>query len=424
MGRAVKDAKLDKRDARLKLAVQKEPYWRLVSEGAHLGYYRGQRVGKWVARFRKPGAKGGYAKTTLGEADDTRDADGEAILTFRQADDAARKWFEEQARGGTKALGPFTVGDALDEYLEGFTGKDVQSAKYRIEALIRPLLGHHHVGLLTRKIIRDWHSARAKSPIRMRTAKRATEQNEREFDADDSNAVRKRRATANRDLTVLKAALNRAADDRDGLPVDAWRGVKPFPDVDMARRRYLDDAEVKRIVNAVDVGFRPLVQAALLTGGRYTELRKAKVGDYDVASNTLWLAETKSSKPRPIYLEDEGVDLLTAMTAGKVPSALIFPRADGQAWSASQQARPIEEACRKGKVERATFHDLRRTYGARLARHGVPMAVIAEAMGHADERITRKHYAHLSPSYVSETVRAGAGGMGIVAKTNVVKLEG
>jgi len=69
MGRAVKDAKLDRRDARVKLAVQKEPYWRLISEGAHLGYYRGTRVGKWVARYKAPGSKGGYAKKTLGEAD-------------------------------------------------------------------------------------------------------------------------------------------------------------------------------------------------------------------------------------------------------------------------------------------------------------------------------------------------------------------
>ena len=83
MGRAVKDAKLDKREARQKLAPQKEPHWRLISEGAHLGYYRGTRVGKWVARYRKPGSAGGYLKKTLGEADDIRDADGVAILDFR-----------------------------------------------------------------------------------------------------------------------------------------------------------------------------------------------------------------------------------------------------------------------------------------------------------------------------------------------------
>ena len=70
-------------------------------------------------------------------------------------------------------------------------------------------------------------------------------------------------------------------------------------------------------------------------------------------------------------------------------------------------------------LEPTTFHDLRRTYGARLAVKGVPMAVIAEALGHADERITRKHYAHLSPSYVADTVRRTVAGLGIVSGDNV-----
>lgn len=421
MGRAVKDARLDRREARMRLPMQKEPHWRLVSEGAHLGYYRGQRVGKWVARYRKPGNKGGYSKTTLGEADDVRDADGETILTFSQADALARAWFAKQERGD-KPSGPFTVSEALDEYLQKFTGKDKPT--YRIEALIRPALGHHEVAKLTRKIIRDWHSARATAPLRLRTRTKATEQNERKFDANDPDAVRKRRATANRDLTVLKAALNRAADDRDNLPVDAWRGVKPFPDVDVARRRYLTDDEARRIVNAMSEDFKPITQAALLSGGRYSELRKAKVRDWDAESRTLWLAETKSAVPRAVYLEEEGAELLLQMTAGKKTTALIFPRPDGKSWSASQQKRPMEDACANGKVEKATFHDLRRTFGARLARKGVPMAVIAEAMGHADERITRKHYAHLAPSYVADTVRAGMSGLGIVERSNVERLQG
>ena len=44
------------------------------------------------------------------------------------------------------------------------------------------------------------------------------------------------------------------------------------------------------------------------------------------------------------------------------------------------------------------------------------MAVIAEALGHADERITRKHYAHLAPSYVAETIREAVAGLGIVCE--------
>ena len=51
------------------------------------------------------------------------------------------------------------------------------------------------------------------------------------------------------------------------------------------------------------------------------------------------------------------------------------------------------------------------------------MAVIAEALGHADERITRKHYAHLSPSYVADTVRQTVAGLGIVATDNVAAIS-
>jgi integrase len=79
------------------------------------------------------------------------------------------------------------------------------------------------------------------------------------------------------------------------------------------------------------------------------------------------------------------------------------------------------DACATAKVEpAASFHDLRRTYGARLARGGVPMSVIAQALGHADERITRRHYAHLSPSYVAQTVREHAAGLGIVDTDSTV----
>lgn len=54
---------------------------------------------------------------------------------------------------------------------------------------------------------------------------------------------RRRRASANRVLTVLKAALNRAW--REGrLPSDAvWRRVEPFARVAAARVRYLKVAE-------------------------------------------------------------------------------------------------------------------------------------------------------------------------------------
>lgn len=420
MGRTVKDVRLQDRAARTRLPVSPDIYWRTINEGCHIGYYRGERGGKWVVRYRKPGGGKGYTKVRIGEADDVRDADGETVLDWKQAQAKAHEWFEDQARGGIKPAGPFTVSDALDEYERDFKsrkGEIPTDMASRINEIIRPALGHHEVAALTQQIVGDWHKARASSPAKLRTRKGAEKQNERAV--DDQEALRKRRSTANRDLTVLKAALNLAANTRDWLPIAAWSKVKPFEKVDVAKRRYLNDDEARRLVNASDPEFRPMVRAALLTGGRYGELRHAQVKDFDRESRTVFLLETKNADPRPAYLEDEGMEMIEQAVAGKKPSDFIFIRPDGTQWKRSQQLRRMNDAFDRAKIDKTTFHDLRRSYGARLARAGVPMAVIAEAMGHKDERITRKHYAHLAPSYVSETVRSAMTGMGIVDRGNV-----
>lgn len=422
VGRAVRDARLDKREARQKLAPQKEPYWRLISEGAHLGYYRGERVGKWVARYRRPGTTGGYRKSTLGEADDVRDADDDAILNFAQAQVKAQAWFAKLKTGEEERRGPYTVNQMLDDYMTGFKGKSVKLTQGRIDANIKPEIGTLLVSELTQRRLTTWHHGRAAAPAKLRTSKFATERNERVAVTDED--IRRRRSSANRDLTILKAALNAAFKDKRIASDSAWRNVAPFREADQAKLRYLQDDETRRLANACDPAFRPLMHAALLTGGRYAELTGLRVRDIDLPSSTVRFAITKSGKSRTAYLEDEGTRLFRTAIAGKAAGDLVFPRPDGHRWGASQQARYMKAACENGKVDPTGFHDLRRTYGARLAVKGVPMAVIAEALGHADERITRKHYAHLAPSYVSETVRAAVRGLGIVEKSTVRRIAG
>jgi integrase len=67
----------------------------------------------------------------------------------------------------------------------------------------------------------------------------------------------------------------------------------------------------------------------------------------------------------------------------------------------------MAEACAKAKIAPAiSFHILRHTYASLLAMNAVPLPVIARALGHADTRMTERHYAHLQPSYVADTIRA------------------
>ena len=121
MARTVADRNLGTREARRRLAARRKPYWRAIERGLHVGYYKGSRGGRWIAR-RYCGA-GHYQETVVGTADDVLDADGRAILDFDQAQAGAREWFHAEVRraaGEVPDAGPFTVSEALDAYLEWY----------------------------------------------------------------------------------------------------------------------------------------------------------------------------------------------------------------------------------------------------------------------------------------------------------------
>jgi integrase len=82
------------------------------------------------------------------------------------------------------------------------------------------------------------------------------------------------------------------------------------------------------------------------------------------------------------------------------------------------------EACKRAKIKPAvSFHVLRHTHGSTLAMRGVPMGIIAEQLGHADTRMTEKHYAHLALSYVADTIRAHFPNLGIARENNVRTMQ-
>jgi integrase len=104
--------------------------------------------------------------------------------------------------------------------------------------------------------------------------------------------------------------------------------------------------------------------------------------------------------------------------------APIFVRADGGVWGKAHQLRPALEASERAMIKPAiSFHVLRHTHGSTLAMRGVPMGVIAEQLGHADTRMTEKHYAHLAPSYVADMIRAHFPTLGISGDDSIVSLR-
>lgn len=419
MGRRVRDNRLETRSARSKLSQRSEPYWRLITEGQHLGYYRGARGGTWVARWR-PAQLGsaGYRKTTLGLADDLPDADGLRVLSYDQAQTKAQEWFAQQATLAGEAAPPrrYTVAAACQDYLQWFEShrKSIEQTRRSIAAHIEPAIGKLEVGKLTAPVIRRWHEDLARQGARLRTRAGA---DQRHCDRDLSNKSegRRRQATANRVLTILKAALNRAWEEGKAANDSAWRRVKPFRGVDHPRVRYLTDEESVRLSNATAPAFRPMVQAALLTGARYGEICRVQVRDFDSAAGRLTIREPKAGRPRHVVLTQEGISFFTQRALGRATDALLMPRDDGSQWGHAHQQRPLSAACKgAGIAPAASFHILRHTYASRLAMRGVPLNVIAENLGHADTRMTSRHYAHLAPSYMADVIRNAAPALGIV----------
>jgi integrase len=425
MARTVRDAKLDSRAARLRLRIRPEPYWRALEKGLALGYRRRANGGTWLVR--RWAATGGYVEHKIANTDDLQDADGVAVRDFGQAQHTAREWWRIELRpeeGHDTRSGPLTVADAIADYLrvlERRGGKSVYHARRAAETHILPALGQVQVAKLPTKRIRDWHHGLAeKAPLAR--SKPGSKPNHRKADKS-ADGIRKRRATANRVMTVLKAALNHAWKGGDVASDDAWRRVKPFKAVEIALVRYLSEAECVRLVNACEPAFRNLVRGALLTGCRYSELANMQVADFNGNAGIVTVRQSKAGKPRHVVLAEEGQRMLTALTTGKLGTDPIFTRADGGLWGKSHQLRPMLEACKRAKISPAvSFRVLRHTHGSTLAMRGVPMGVIAEQLGHADTRMTEKHYAHLAPSYVADTIRAHFPTLGIAGESNVAPM--
>jgi integrase len=386
MPRSARKTSLESRTARAQLQMRRAPYFVKIAKGLRLGYYRGSAAGTWIGRRYRGG--GCYNTVALGLADDLTDADGSKVFDFWQAQGAARQWAEKQRLidEGMVRGGPYTVSDAVRDYLDAVHAEKGPAAerrsKYIFEASILPELGAILVEKLTADRLMRWRNSLASRPKRVRTKRSADKPATRET-LDDDDARRKRKATANRILTMLKAVLNRAFHSGRVASDHAWRRVKPFAKVDEAVLRYLTAEETRRLVYACDHNFRPLVQAALLTDCRYSELTRLTASAFNPDSRTVAIRLSKG-KLRHVTLTDEGALCFTKWTRGRDPNEHLFLRHDGGVWGPSHQQRPLEQASNAaGLAPPVTFHVLRHTHASQLAMRGAPMAVIARQLGHA-----------------------------------------
>jgi integrase len=416
MGRTVKDTRLETRQARLRLTIKKdrEPYWRLLRQGLHLGYRKSPQGGVWMVRL-KQGDR--YIKKTLAQADDFQDSNGETVISYAEAQKIALGYADRD-------FSPLTIKEATDHYLKWFKEhrKAYDVTLMNVNAHILPHFGKVLVTDLKTVQIRKWLNNLAATPAR----KRPDRDGKIKFkDAPQTdNEKRARKASANRVLTILKAILNKAFQDELVSDDTAWRRVKSFANADEPVIRFLTEAECTRLINAARPDLRQIIKAALFTGARYSEITGLAAKNVNPDTAAIYIQPAKSGKGRHIPLSAEGLDFFKTACAGKIGDALVFTKEDGTKWGRHHQDRLLKAACTAGKIEpNITFHELRHTYASLLAQAGADLLTISKLLGHADTRITSRHYAHLCDKTLANTVNKLLPSFGHKAETHIVTID-
>jgi len=192
-----------------------------------------------------------------------------------------------------------------------------------------------------------------------------------------------------------------------------WTTSNPCRYVDAPRAlegdtaiRFLDAAEVEALLRAVPDGPYGRVQgvlylAAVMTGMRQGELLALRWQDVDWSAQRVRVNRNyvdgqygtpKSRRGRSVPLADRlggELDRLYRASAYQADADLVFGNPHtGRPMNGHTLTRTYQSALKAAGVRRVRFHDLRHTFGTRMAAAGVPMRTLQEWMGHRDFRTT------------------------------------
>jgi integrase len=193
--------------------------------------------------------------------------------------------------------------------------------------------------------------------------------------------------------------------------VDKPRAESTDPDV-----HFLDQAELEAVLGVepehdFDPMLRVMYLTAAMSGLRLGECRGLRWRDVDWVAGRIRVRQTyvrgevgvpksrRSSRSVPLADRLAGeLEHQFQRSDYQEDDALVFGNPQtGKAISASFVEQRFRWALGKAEVRRVRFHDLRHTFGTRMAGAGVPMRTLQEWMGHRDFKTTLI-YADYQPS--------------------------
>ena len=389
MAQTLQEAKITTRSVRSRLS--EGVHWREIDTGAHihLGYRKGAKGGRWLVRWYA--GDGRYKQRTLnGAADDTMDAEGVTILSYAQAERAAKRSVaDEHERATLEAAGPVvTVRAAVESYIkardereaERTAGKACSSANRLRHYVLKDMkLADMPLAKLTPKELRKWRTGLA-------TAKSAPSR-KREIPGKRIAA-----STVQRLTNDFRAALTSAADEMDDENVRATviQGLRaPINGASSAptarEGQVLSDAQVRALVAAaakIDADFHRLVLVLAATGARFAQVRRLTVGDVldtgrlMVPASFKGRSGTSGKPPIAVPIGADVLDALRPAIEGRADNEPLLER-----WTHRQVAPMAWEHAERGPWNTAS--EMTKRWNKAVAMAALPPDTVPYALRHS-----------------------------------------
>jgi integrase len=214
-------------------------------------------------------------------------------------------------------------------------------------------------------------------------------------------------------VTAVKRALNWAT--KEGyLDTNPLRDVVKPP---VCRRNTVVSAEehLKLTVTASDEAFKDFLFALRSTGCRPGEVAAVTAADVDLGAGTWTLQRhktvKKTNRPRVVFLTPDMVALSRRLIVQQ-PQGALFRNRRGVAWTKNAIRCRFRRLRKKAGVGAGIVaYAYRHTYATAGLEAGVPLATLAELLGHTSTKMVSEHYGHLDQrgDHLREAARQAAG---------------
>jgi integrase len=211
-------------------------------------------------------------------------------------------------------------------------------------------------------------------------------------------------ATLNKELTSLKAIINRAIEDQVWEVARApIAKMKKLPEVDSRPPHKFEQADLERLFQHPHWPSWMLMASTGLRRGEYLALKWTEVFDNKIHVISTSAARTKSKKWRPLPINSDAAEALAELrlryATDKRTDGYVAPRI----WPESL-TRCMKKALAALGLS-GTLHALRHTFASRLSEMGVVPVVIKDLCGHSSLNVTQR-YMHSDQDQLAEATRA------------------